>query len=108
MNKQTLENAKIQKEGMVAKLVNEIEKLDKQIEAIENKPVSSLEVAEACYTAYGVSCEPSVFHISLVTEGEKNDRKRTQPLIDAVGRYRVTGTIEDLEELYRLYKSLDN
>jgi hypothetical protein len=53
------------------------------LQEIKGGPVSSYDVARACYDNASQLGEPSAFEIALVTEGEKNDRKRTQPVIDA-------------------------
>jgi hypothetical protein len=69
------------------KLYDKVYKFDdipkKWLQEIEDGPVSSYEVAVACLKANELTPKPSAFEVSLVTEGEKNDRKRTQPVIDA-------------------------
>ena len=101
MTKADLESKKIYKQVMLKKLKYEIHKLDKQIEAIENGPVSAEEWVNNHWKS---PCAEGVLEYSdLATAfeaGEQNDRKRTQPLIDAAknGLHNKFGWWEEVEE----------
>lgn len=101
------------KAKLIEMLHQEIAEIDKQIYAIENEPLST----EDCILKVFSEIDPDspnrewIFRwhnlLELARLCEQNDRKRTQPLIDAVKTYRVTGAVYDLEEMYKALKTLE-
>lgn len=65
-----------------------------KIIAAKKEPVSTLEVAEACFKCNGRFGDPTSFEISLVTEGAKNERLIFEPLLDALQKYEDDDSIE--------------
>ena len=87
MDKKDLKTERQAKTRLIEMLSIDIAEIDKKIEAIENGPVSAKKWYEDKEKTEGVcTCCGSLMvgEIEIFKQGEQNDRKRTQPLIDAV------------------------
>lgn len=108
-----LENLKAKRkmlQSMVKVKELEIEKLDKQIEAIENGPVSVEDILDKYLSIIPNQHFNSEFRDALHsfgTECEQNDRKRTQPLIDFANE--ISGKLNNywLPKLEEALKTLE-
>ena len=86
--------------------------LDKQIETIENGTQDIEKIRFDVIWRYPHSIEDQEIKISmhaideLIKAGEKNDRKRTQPLIDAVKEYQKCSNGVTITGMFKALKTL--